>query len=787
MNTPLESFAQDVRYGARQLRQSPWFTIVAIASVSIGIGSGLALFTLMNAVLLRPLPGRNTSDIQQIHTSDHDGDKYGSSSYADFRSFTSVPGLFSGTCAWARVRGNLVVDARPLAADGAVVSGGCFETLRVRAQTGRLLNASDETALVISYALWQRAFAGDPAVVGRSALLNGASTVIVGVAEQGFAGWSLDRGAEFWVPPALAPQLIAPEVLTARTDRRFRVYARLNDGVTAKHATERLAGVAAQLRDEDPATWTQANGATRAVTIVPELESRFADDPGQFLELAALTLAAISAIVLIACINLATMTLARGVSRTHELSVRLALGASRGRVLRQLATESLMISVAGAGVGVIFVNVVLKVFDAYRPAEIPAFNLAIDWHVVAFAGLIAVAAPLLFGLAPGASALRLAIHEGLKGQPVLRRRGLLIVGPREILLAVQVAASFALLVMAVLFMQSLAHPELERAAIPTERIAVVSVDFNVTTGMESGMLDAMSRVAGVESVTAAAVLPDTGSTMGFSGEGDTVFAGNIVAPGYFDIAGITRLAGRDFDIRDHARAPKVVVVSEAFAQRMWNGTDVIGRTLRVSDSLREVVAVVNKPAESFVYLPWAQVERERMLLHARVRSGPEILAALDRAVNDVDARIIVGPVMPLRQWLDQFKAPVRATQWLGGAAGILQLGLALMAVWGLVTYAVERRSREVAIRLALGATRSNILHLIMRPSVWLLAIGAVVGCGVGIASTMVMHSEFVGLAPLDLTIVLPVAVLLLAVILTVAWLPSRRAAAIEPASALKQN
>jgi ABC-type antimicrobial peptide transport system permease subunit len=176
-----------------------------------------------------------------------------------------------------------------------------------------------------------------------------------------------------------------------------------------------------------------------------------------------------------------------------------------------------------------------------------------------------------------------------------------------------------------------------------------------------------------------------------------------------------------------------------------------------------------------------------MLLHARVRGGPEVLATLDRAVQDVDARIIAGPVMPLRQWLDQFKAPVRATQWLGGAAGILQLGLALMAVWGLVTYAVERRSREVAIRLALGATRSNILQLIMRPSVWLLAIGAIVGSGVGIASTIVMHSEFVGLAPLDLTIVLPVAMLLLGLILTVAWLPSRRAAAIEPASALKQN
>ena len=419
----------DIRYGARLLRRSPWFTLVAVASLAIGLGSAVALFTFMNALLFRPLPGRGTSDLQAIHTSGHEGSRYGSSSFADFQSFlTTSPPLFANSCATARVEGNLSVDGRSQAHPGAVMSGGCFDALRLRPHLGRLLGAVDEAAggdaspVVISYSLWQRRFAGEAGAVGRRVAVNGVPAVVVGVAPQGFSGLSLDSGADFWVAPRLAPALTNPDILTNRGDRRFRIYVRLNTGVTETQATARLAAVATALRDEDPRAWTAANGSTRLVTLLPELESRFAQSQGERVEIALAPFGAIAAIVAIACVNLATMVMARGAGRTRELNVRLALGASRRRLLRQLATESLLISAAAGVAGVLLVAGALTLFDAYKPAEVPAFNLAVDWRIGVFAALLAIVTPVLFGMAPGAHALRLAITEGIKGKTVFARR-----------------------------------------------------------------------------------------------------------------------------------------------------------------------------------------------------------------------------------------------------------------------------------------------------------------------------------------------------------------------------
>ena len=804
---------QDIRFGIRLLRRSPFFTMVAVASLALGMGAGLGLFAFMNALLFRPLPGRDTADIQRIYTSNHSGGRYGSSSFADIASWmASAPEVFAGVCATTNVKANLALD-QTYATSGALVSSGCSETLRIRPQLGRLLARGDDEAtgdaapIVISHAFWRRVLASNPDVVGRSVLINGATAVIVGVAEPGFSGLSLDAGAEFWAPLQLATVLASRDTLTARGARQFQVFVRLADGVTAAQAEARLAGIAEQLRAEAPQAWTDAKGATRRITVVRELDARFVGNAGAATEIATMMIAAIAGVVALACVNLATITLARGAARTREINLRLALGASRGRLLRQLATESLLISAAGCAAGAALLLLGVQVFNAYRPAEVPAFNIGFDLRVVAVAMALAVFAPVLFGVAPGASALRLAIAEGLKGRVVARRR-FLPVGARELLLVTQIVVSFALLIMSSLFMRSLTTTTRGPAEELARATVAVPIDLNTAAASEderlllgSRVLDAVNRVPGVRRVTAAGVVPLTGSNIGFPirlperpDDADSS-TGNVVAPQYLELTGVALRAGRTFDAGDHARAPKVAVVSEALARRLWNSTAVVGRSLRVNDVNREVVGVVADvpyrqakiPNEPLLYVPLAQTAATRFIVHAETADLAAVAPAIDRALRSVDARIIVGSVAPLSALLDLARVEARVTEWIGGGAGLVQLALVLMALWGLVAFAVERRTPEIAIRRALGASERGIVALVMRPSLWLLGIGAMLGISAGVAAAAVLHAEFTGLAPLDFIVIAPVAGVFGIVVVVAAWLPARRAAAIQPAAALKQT
>jgi predicted permease len=804
---------QDVRYGARVLRGSPWFTLVGVASLAIGLGSAVALFTIMNAAVLRPLPGRNTSDLQTIFTSNGGGGRYGATSLADFQSFISSPGLFSAACATTNATGNFVVGGRPQGVAGAIVSGGCFEALGIRPHLGRLLNGFDDAApggslpVVIGHRLWRQGFDGDAGIVGRETLINGYPAVIVGVAEAGFGGVSLDAGTDFWAPLPAASLLISPATMTARGARRFHVYVRLQDGVSQAQASERLAVVAAQLRVEEPRAWTEESGVSRTVTIMPERSARFAGSSGAVAAIVTGAFGAIAIIVAIACINLATMVMVRGAGRTYEFNVRLALGASRGRLLRQLATEALLMSAISIALGVVVVYVALRLFDTHRPVEIPSINMALDWRVNAFSLLLALAAPVLFGLAPGAHALRLAIAEGLKGRPTLIRRRFLPFGPRELLLVIQVTLSFALLVMAALFTRSLMSTAPGYRLLRTESVAVVSVDLNTAARTEAEMrvladrlLQAADRLPEVDRATAAMVVPMTGSILGFGGFTEdrpdapsTSFDGNLVTPGYFELLGIALRTGRTFDDRDHASAPHVAIVSESLARQLWGTPAGVGRNVRLERGPWQVVGVVADvpyhssadTSEPILYLPLAQLPPDRLVVHALVKNEGEAIVALDRALRDVDPRVVVGSAMPLRQRFEQTKVGGQVAQGIGAMGGLLQLGLALMATWALVAYSVQRRTQEIAIRRALGATEGDVLTLVMKPSLWLLAVGSVVGCAAGAIAAKAMYSSFLGLAPIDLRLVIPAAALTMVIVLLAAWLPARRAAAIEPASALK--
>ena len=801
----LQSVLQDVRYGSRLLWRAPLFTLVAVSSIAFGLAGGLIIFTVTNAAVFRPVAGAS-AELHRIYTGNRQGGVYGSNSYADHADFARATSVLSATCATTRVRANVTLRGQAAMRDGAIFSPQCFDVLELSAHTGRLIgqNPSSTPEVVISYGLWSRRLGADPSAIGERIVLNGITATLVGVARRGFHGTSLEYGADFWIGAEAGASLLPPGALHDRQYRAFTIFARLRDGVTASQAEAALTGVAVELANLDPVAWTSAKGGPRRVTVMNEREARFASGQGGAAFILLSAAGAIIAFVSIACVNLATMLLARGAARTRELTIRLAIGASRGRILRQLATESLLIAIAGAFAALAATWAGIRLFDAWRPDGIPAVDLAIDWRVALFAVSAAGFATLLFGLTPAAHVVRLAIVEGMKGRVSGARTRWFRAGAREALIVVQVSASVALLLVATLFARALTVDSSAASGYVTSGVAIVPVDLSL---IEEGarpevaarLLRAVGSVRDVESPTAARMIPLMGSSTGFAvsldGAPERSVEGNIVAPGYFATMGIPLRGGRDFSDVDRRGGRPVAVASETFAKTLWHTTAVLGRTLKVGDRIVEIVGVVAdaryrtvaEPFRPVLYLPFAQYSQQRFIIHARVRGGGETLAAMDRAARGIDPRVVVETALPLDERLDEARIGERVTQWIGGAAGVAQFALVLMALWALVAYSVERRTAEIGVRLALGATRRSLVQLVLRPAVILIAVGAVLGCSIGFTAALVLQSEFVGLAKVEPLAAVPMILTLAVVAAAAALVPARRAARVDPIVALREQ
>jgi predicted permease len=804
-----DDLAHDVRYGARYLGRSPVFTLVAVVSVAVAIGAGAAIFAITNAVAFRPIGVGDGETLYRVFTSGRDGGLYGGSSYPDYLSFAEARDIFSATCAVDNVAATITTRGDAALHTGELVSPDCFEALRIRPAYGRFFNtaslAETPSPIVIGHGIWTRRFSADPAAIGQSVVVNGTQATIVAVAPRGFAGTSLDGSAEFWAPIGFAGVMMPPGTLEDRGHRRFNIYARLREGIDRPRAEAALAVIASQLRRVDERTWQTADGGTRRVTVMQELEARFAQAPDVLWLTFGSGMAAVALIIGIACVNLATMLLARGAARARELSIRLALGASRGRVVRQLATESLMVSVAGSVIGVGLVAVALRIAADYRPQGAPAFDVALDWRVLLFSVATAVFASLLFGLAPAAHALKLAIAEGMKAPSSVRRVRRLRVGPREALIVLQVTASVALLIVSTLFVRAsmsagTLNPGFNGQSVVTLRIGFEALDSDVVPGLTARLLEAAQRVRGVEHASLAQIVPLAGERMGFFATIDDGkkrdYFGNIVSPGYFAALRIPLVAGRDFEVRDGANAARVAIVSETFARQAWQTpANTVGRVMMMENQPVTIVGVAGdiryflptEPYQALLYLPIAQVTPYRTTVHARVNGDGATIAALERALRSVDARVAIEPPTSLSGRIDATNAPERVMRWVGAGAGGVQLILALMALWGLVAYAVERRSAEWGLRVALGATPASLVRLSVRPAAVLIVTGVVVGTAVGAVATEIMRSSGMSQVAIDARAVVPLAVVFTIVALTAAWWPARKAGLADPASLLRRE
>jgi predicted permease len=703
----------------------------------------------------------------------------------------------------------IAVGAEAMLHPGELVSPDCFEALRLTPSLGRFFDsaslAQTPSPIVVSHGLWTRRLGANPAAIGQAVVVNGRHATVVGVAPRGFAGTSLDGSAEFWAPLGFADVLVPPDVLAQRGNRRFTMFARLRDGVDRSRAEAALAVIASRLRREDARSWETAAGGTRRVTVMQELDARFAQAPDMFWLTFGSGVAAIALIVGIACVNLATMLLARGAARARELSIRLALGASRGRVVRQLATESLLVSLAGSAIGLGLVAAALRVYADYRPSGIPAFDVALDWRVLVFSVGTAICASLLFGVAPAAHALKLAIAEGMKGPSSTRRIRRLRVGPREALIVLQVAASLALLLVATLFVRAsmsagTLNPGFNAQSVVTMRVRFDALDEAAIPGLTARLLETAQRVPGIERVSLAGMVPLAGERVGFfatieDGKQRDYF-GNVVSPGYFATMRIPIVAGRDFEPGDTATSARVAVVSETFARMAWQSAGAaVGRVMTMEKEPVTVVGVVadiryflpTEPYQALLYLPVAQNAGHRTTIHARVSGDGATVAALERALRSVDARLAIEPPTLLSARIDATNAPERVMRWVGAGAGGVQLVLALMALWGLVAYAVERRSAEWGLRVALGATPTSVVRLSVRPAAVLIAVGVIAGLGVGAAATEVMRSSGMSQIALDARAAIPLAIMFALVALTAAWWPARKAGLADPSALLRRE
>ena len=806
MFTPIESLAQDVRYGIRLLARSPFFTCVAVGSIASGLTAALAIFTVTNATVYRPLGIAPASPIYRIYTADRDGDVYGSTSFADYRDFSRASNIFASTCATRHVRANMTVGDRAEVRTGQVFTAGCFTVLGIRPHAGRVLDPNAAAAspeVVIGYPLWLRRFNGSDSAIGQRILLNGISTTVVGVAPRGFNGTSLDGSADFWVDADSFASLLGPRALTDRRYRAFVVLTQLRQGTTAAQAESALAGIAASLNAADPQAWTDDRGSVRKVTVADETEARFAGSPGALPAMLGGAGAIILGVLAIACVNVATLLLARGASRTRELTIRLAIGASRARVLRQLTIESLVMAALGSVVAVGIVAAIIRVAGNRYPEGVPAVNLALDWRVAAFGILAAVAASLMFGLAPGLHIVKLAIADGLKGRaPILRSRRF-AVSARELLIVVQVAASVALLIAASLFADAFTRGNTASPGFQIDGVTTIGVDL--ATGDEARMLrlteavrDAGRRTPRVESMTLASTLPLIGSSLTFGdvrineGAARTI-EGNIVSPGYFSTLRIPLRQGRDFGDTDGPKTRLVAIASETLARTAWQTTDVVGRTILIDKKVVEIVGVVAdtryravaEPFKPVVYVPISQWPVADYFVHARAGNSGETAASLERAIRAIDPTLLVDGAMPLSARYDALRAAERFTQAGAAAAGVAQLALVLMALWALVSYAVERRKVEIGIRMALGATGGMIVRLVAKPAMVLIAVGTVAGAAAGMVIASVLQANFVGLNDLQPLVGVPVIVGMAAIALTAALVPARRASRVQPVDALR--
>ena len=812
----METFWQDLRHSIRALRSRPGFTLTVVVTLALGIGANATIFTWIKAVLLASLPGiEQPEKLVEIWGATHNNSAL-STSYLDYVDFRDSNNVLSGLVAHQVLPLNLGHGEKPERVWAGIVSGNYFDVLGVKPLIGRMfLPEEDRTpnthpVAVIGYGLWQRRFGGDPNVVGRKITLNERDFTIIGVTPKDFGSPFAGLALDVWTPVMMKDYVARPHFsLTDRGSRWLMVMGRLKPGATLPQAQANIAAISSHLQQEYPQTNEQLGVAVYSVAQSPF--SLKADIRPAL----AILMTAVAVVLLIACANVANLLLARAASRRNEIAVRLALGGSRWRLVRQMLTESFVLALIGAALGLTVAFWTARSLAAFLPpyANRASFDTRPDAVVFAFTLGLTVITTLLFGLAPTLETSKQDLVTGLKDNVPAVGRGRRKVSLRHVLVVTQVALSMVALIGAGLFVRSLREAYKADPGFDSHNVLLASFDpflsgYDETRGREfyRRLVERVSTTQGVQSATLARRLPFTGDGIAFANvtidgyapakDEDMRLNYETVGPQYFQTMRIPLLHGRGFDEHDQEGAPGVVIINETMAQRYWPEGDALGKRLKLTKGWLQVVGVakdvknrtLTEAPQPFLYVPLLQEYRSNMILVARTAGEPEkMFHTIQTEVAVLDPEIPMFDVRTLEEHIGVALFLQRMAATLLSIFGLLALSLAALGLYGVMAYAVSQRTRELGIRISVGAKRTDILKLILGHGLILSIIGIVGGLTVALALTRLSVHLLYGVSAADPLTFVVVMVILLVVALAAAYFPARRATKIDPIIALRME
>jgi predicted permease len=829
----MQTFWQDLRYGARMLLKHKSFTAVAVVTLALGIGANTAIFSAADKLLLRSLPVKDPSELALV-VGESVNPKFQSTvySYPDYVDYRARNEVFSGLLAFAQINARLGDGERSDKLGVELVSDNYFDVLGVTAAQGRVIREEDNRhedahpVAVISHSCWRRRFGGRSDVIGQTLRLNGVPYSVIGVAPAGFAGMRLEVPAEAWAPLMMRRQLLGGT--TSNFERKggwLRLMGRLKPGVTLAEAQASFDLTARRV-------W-EAN-TTESERKLPFNEKRILLEPGgqglSFLrrtlgETVKLLLAVVGLLLALACANVANLSLARAAARRREIAVRLALGASRRQIVRQLLAESLLLAGLGAGVSLLFAPWLYELLFAFQPGfiiERSTLRDSLDGRVLAFTALAAIISGVLFGLAPAWQSARADVIPALKGVGDDRRARRWSV-PGALVVA-QVALALVLLVGAGLLVRSLQRLFAIDPGFRAENLLIVAIELpraaHAGAGDEAGkravdernnqyfmqLAERVKALPGVEAATTAFITPFSGNIGKTSvvvegwqprpGE-NLAFDYSKAGPGYHELMGIPLVAGRGFTERDNAGAPGVVIVNETLARTYFPNQNPVGKrlSLGLNKPWLEIVGVTrDHRLHSLTEAPLPHIDLPALQhpygsfarLVVRARLDPLTLApAVRREALALNAQAALEPPTTLEDEVKNSLAAARMASTLTTLFGLTALLLAAVGLYGVMAQAVERRTREIGIRMALGAERGAVLRLVVGQGLRLVAVGVALGLLASLAAARLIESQLYGVGARDPLTFAGVAALLVAVALLACLIPARRAARVDPMSALR--
>lgn len=818
----MKTLLQDVRFGLRMLSKSPGSTFVAVVSLALGIGLNTAIFSVVNVILLRPLPiVKEESRVVWLRAP---------ISYPDYVDYREQTQSFGGMAAITGTSEfSLALGGEPELIQGEYVTENYFDVLGVGTLQGSTFGKSDGQTptpiVVLSAHLWHTRFDSDANIIGRQISLNGLGFTVIGVAPENFIGTEVGLNRELWVPLSMQPLLNPPEASRAadpsssrfheRNSHWLAVFARLKPDVSREQAGTELATVARHVSETYNGKVTPET--LRSVQLLRMSGGMDPRDQEEALPLAGIVMAVVGLVLLIACANIASLLVARAAVRRRETAIRQALGATRPRLVRQWLTESVLLGIAGGALGLLLALWANQLLISYlQTTPLASLDLRLDYRVLAFTLAVSVTTGIVFGLAPALQASRLDIVMALKSEGGLQRADSRRSRLRAMFVTAQVTLSVVLLIGAGLFIRSLQSANAIDPGFRVEHALTIPINLGLLrykeTEGENFYRNLLTRIEAQPGVERASLVRF--AQLGFSfaqfqvfpegrggrptGEGiSTGF--NVVGPNYFKTMETPLLRGRDFTEADRKGAPGVVVINETLAATLWPGEDALGKRVGVNGPeglFLEVVGVardgkyrsLGEAPHPYIYQPVLQSYDPKMTLVVRTTGEPQSVAnAVREQIRGLDANLPVADVKTFREQLNLSLFPSRVAAWTLGGFGVLALLLAAIGIYGVVSYSVAQRTREIGVRMALGAKRKDVLGLVLGEGLFVIALGLALGLLLAFAATRVIAGFLYGIGATDPLTFVSVPLVLGFVALVASYVPAQRATTVDPLVALRHE